>query len=139
MIPTGHRTNSNSCSGSRLRERDFALALPCALGLDQPLRVGAEERIDDLLVERDPLESLQDRERLVERYRFLIGPVRGNGVERVRDRDDPGHQRDLIPEQPVGVALAAHSLVVPTEARDDPLHLPNRRDDVGAKHGVLGA
>ena len=78
----------------------------------------AHERVDDLGIELDAGELAQLAERLLggER-RHPVRALGGHRLERVRDVEDPGQERDLVADQPVRVARAVVPLVVVADDR----------------------
>src|SRR2546429_682295 len=66
-----------------------------------------------------------------------VRPVARHRVERVGDREDPRPERDLLPEEPVGVAAAVPALVVGAHDADS-LALQERHasEHLLAEHGV---
>src|SRR5438093_13498862 len=93
-----------------------------------------------------------DRAHRVERReRRAIGPLARHGVERVRDGEDAGAERDGVAGEPVGIAAAVETLVVAAhdprgwaeeaEAREDRLAerrmLVHQAEFVGAERTRL--
>ncbi len=86
---------------------------PSAAG-DADVGPARAERRDAGRVEMATAVGADARQRLLEGHRRLVGPRRGQGVEHVRHRDDPGRQGDRGAGEPVRVAAAVPSLVMRT-------------------------
>jgi hypothetical protein len=72
-----------------------------------------------------------------DRYRAAVGARCSDGLVYVRHRDDPGPEADLVPGEPVGIAVAIEPLMVLGD-RQAPLLEPvqHRSDQRGAGLGV---
>ena len=70
------------------------------------------ERRDDGRVELRARPRVEERQRLLARPRAAIGAGRGEGVEDIADRDDPGEERDAVARQAVGVAGAVEPFMM---------------------------
>ena len=94
-------------------------------------RVVGEERLDSIRVKLGAGLLAQDVDRLLVRRRVAVGTGRGDRVERVGHRDDPGPQRDVLTAKAVGIAGAVEALMV---MADDPgeLGIAQRGDHLGA-------
>ena len=112
--------------------------------LDRPSRVrnavdpaGLDERVDDLGIELDPGELAELAERLLVGQRLHAVRARGrHRLERVGDVEDAGQLRDLLAQEPVGIARAVVPLVVVAndrQLRGQPL---DRGDDLRAQDRV---
>src|SRR5947207_7328485 len=83
-------------------------------------RAVRKERIHAARIEMATALSLQVFDALVERPRFLVGPLRNERVEYVGDGDDARNQRNVFGVQAVGISGAIVFFVVPE--RDDRAH-----------------
>jgi len=104
----------------RLTEREHA---------DARVRLGVgghhgQEGVDDRGVEVAPAFGAELLKRLAERPAALVAASGDEGVEDVADRADARRERDVLPPQPGGVALAVPALVV--GERDRLGHLEQR-------------
>ena len=68
----------------------------------------------------------------VVRQRAAVGPRRDHRVEGVRDREDPGLDRDAASAQPGRIAVAVPPLVVEEDVRERVVESPQRQDELGA-------
>ena len=71
------------------------------------------------------------------RHRFAIRPVGCHRVVGICDSDDPGHQRDLISDQPVGIPHAVDTLMVMADDPCDVFVVFNPCEDALPDNGVL--
>ena len=107
-----------------------------ARGLEHPVALrGPLEGGDHVGIEPrvlgEPTQGLPGREG------WVLGRARGERVEAVRHRDDPGAEGDLRPEHPAGVPGAVHPLVMGGDGRE---RRQGERDPVEhahSGHGVL--
>ena len=110
--------------------------------LDRRWRPGREpvdlvhEEGDQAGVELRPAVAPQLVHRLADRPGRAVDAAPHDRVVRVRDRDDPGAQRDLLPRDPVRVATTIPPLVVVADGRPRRCEVPEPGDDAGALHGV---
>src|SRR5215203_2451626 len=66
-----------------------------------------------------------------------VRPGANHGVERVRNRNYPRYERDVLPFEPVGVSPAVVAFVVMFDARQRRLHLLYGGEDPDAQGGML--
>src|SRR5437868_4788105 len=85
----------------------IAVARSCAMSED-----AAQERLDDGRIERVSGLGLDARPRLARGYGDAVRPIVRQGVEHVRDGDDPPLERDRICHEAVRVAAAVPALVM---------------------------
>ena len=84
-----------------------------------------------------PAAARRRLERLAHRQRLAVRPGRGHRAERIRDRHDPGDERDVLAGQPVEVAAAVPALVVVADAGPDRLDVGQVADDRVPEPDVL--
>ena len=95
----------------------------------------AAEGLHDVRVELGAGLGAQDADRLAVGTGRTVGTRRGDRVERVRDGDDAGAQRDLLAPQSIRVAGAVEPLVVVAD-HPDQLGVAEHRGHLGALAGV---
>ena len=90
------------------------------------------QRFHDLQVEFGAGNLADDFEGGLGIHGGLVGTVGGHGVQGVGDRDDAGHQGDLVAFEAVGIALAVDVFVVQLDSGKHVFELRDRAHDVGA-------
>ena len=93
-----------------------------------------DERVDDDGIELDARELAQFGQCLLVGQRgHPVGSGGRHRFEGISDVEDPGEPRDLVTDEPVGIAGAVVPLVVVADDRQFRAELRDRSDDLGAQ------
>src|SRR6266568_1995179 len=110
VLPRGRPPTQSRAGPSALVRRD-----PRRLGPVQRLeerRIEGEEGLGGAWIELDAGVAGDLRPRLLDRLALAIGAVAGDGVERVRDGEDPRAERDLLAGEPARITRSVPALLV---------------------------
>ena len=97
--------------------------------LPRELGEHAQERFDDMRVERLARFLLEQRDRAFDRHRLVIRPLGGQRVEVVNDRQDARAERDVVFRAIPLDTAAVPSLVVTEDERRDGIRKRHPADD----------